>query len=212
MSTEVDSPAKTAIDLTVAQINRALSDNPTPSQRIHVLTKSFTAFEWSRSLVEQVGVRKLNLLLARLRHSTADRLLYRETVGCVRSPLIAHQNAIPLKFQQWENITGRFSLHRHGGSLGQPATFRTLASQGVENPAVLLRLTHDQIQCRSPPSLGGPVVLLWQASRSLGQSDGANTTQLQLMAETSRLVGAIRAGSVEGTPLAQARESCKRSL
>ena len=212
MSAEVDSPAKTAIDLIVDQINRALSDIPTPIPRIHGLMKSFTAFEWSRSLVEQVGVHKLNLLLARLRHSTVDRLLYRETVGCIRAPLIARQNDIPLKFRQWQNIIGRFSLHRHGGGLGWPTTFRTLASQGVNNPAGLLRLNHDQIQRIFPPSMCGPIVLLWQAARSLGQSVGANTTQLQLMAEPSRLVGAIRAGSVEGTPLAHAREACKRSL
>ena len=113
-----NSPAKAAIDLVITQINRALSENPTPIQAVHTLMRSFAAFEWSRSLVEQIGVRKLNLLLARLRHSSVDRLIFRETVGCVRAPLIASQNTVPTKFEQWQTVLDRHPLHRHGGKNG----------------------------------------------------------------------------------------------
>ena len=207
-----DLPAKAAVDLVITQMNRALSEIPTPIQTLHTLMRSFATFEWSRSLVERVGLHKLNLLLARLRHSTVDRQLFRETVGCIRAPLVSAQNTVPPKYEQWQTTLDRHSLHRHGGTAGWPATFRSLRVGGVAGPSQLVTLSYDQLQRLLPPNLAAPATLLWQAARSMDQTTGANTAQLQLMAEPARLPSFIRAGSVEDSALAALRNSCKRSL
>lgn len=191
------SPAKPATDLVITQLNRELSENPTPIQAIHTPMRSFAAFEWSRSIVEQLGVRKLNLLLARLRHSAADRSILREAVGCIRAPLIALQNTAPERYVQWQSVLSRSSLHRHGGTLGWPETFRALAVRGIQNPPELITLSYDQHQRLLPPNLAASTTLLWQGARSMGQTTVAGAAHLHLMAEPVRLVKAIRAVSVE---------------
>ena len=133
-------------------------------------------------------------------------------MGCIRAPLIDHQNTITERYEQRQAVLDRFPLHRHGGTLGRPATFRALAMRGIQTPAELVTLPYDQIQRLLPPILVDSAILLRQASRPLGQTKGGNAAQPHLMAEPARLVKAIRVGSVEESTLAGVRESCKRSM
>ena len=86
MHNDAELPSKAAIDLLVVILIRALSGNPTPITLHRTLTRSFATFEWPRVLAEQVGARKLNLLIARLRQASVGRVVFRELVDTVRAP------------------------------------------------------------------------------------------------------------------------------
>ena len=73
ISPTVTLPEATAVNQLVANLNRDLLDKATKPAFLNERAKAFQAISWSRLLCEQVGIRKLNLLLARLKHSQVDK-------------------------------------------------------------------------------------------------------------------------------------------
>lgn len=118
------------------------------------MEKAFHAISRPSLLFEHVGIRKINLLRARLRHSPADPPLLRQTVDRITEPLIARKSLAPIPFEAWRTVANRFSPHKDGGEIGRPRAPHALSTEGFSARPSLAPLTKEQQGISRPPPAG----------------------------------------------------------
>ena len=80
----------------VTEVNRALSGEVTSTKTLEGHVWAFSAPSWSRLLFGQVGGNQINLFLAPVRRSPADRSIVRGVVDGIRAPLKARKSMAPI--------------------------------------------------------------------------------------------------------------------
>ena len=133
------------VETLIACLNRALSGRSTSREKLNELARALSALPWSKMMIEQVGRRPINLVLARLIRTETDRSPLRELVATALRPINAHSSFAPNELEQCKVVMTQFSLHDQAGPSGWLPISHALQREGFMAPADIAGMNCDSI-------------------------------------------------------------------
>ena len=198
-------------------LNNIIKVRNTASSKAEQLSdalRPFAVIQWTRPLIEKLGVAKINRMFGRLKRSPITKTELRLVIDHFRIALSDRGALMPDEFAEWRTLLTRYSLNLLADYATWTGVLGFLLKNKIDTPAqfaeLSLQLMNDLAKISPYEELIGP---LWQAVRlEFASAKGVTPFTLKFRSENFSLVGALKAKNVQESEFGNELESATLDL
>ena len=193
-------------------IINVLNNANSSASEFELALKPFAATQWTRPIVEKLGIDKTNRVSGRLKRSPVPKPALRVVIDHFKVALGDKGALMPTHLTEWRTILTRYSLNQLADYSTWTLVIQFVIEQRIAGPGTLAEVNLAGIESLSISSPYGELIrALWQAVKlEFAAEKGLTPFAMQFRTKDFSLVEALRAQNVEesefGLALAAAAE------
>ena len=198
-------------------LNNVIStlNNPRSSEEdFEFALKPFTVIQWTRPIIEKLGIDRINRVLGRLKKATTNKVMLRLIIDHFKIALSEESFQMPSLLAEWQSTLIKYSLNQIADLATWSTVISFLDSLNVKSPSTLAELTLEGIHvCNKTSPFQELTLSLWQAVRlEYARSKGAMPLTIQFRSPDFSLTNALRAGNVESSAFGEELDAAMKEL
>ena len=176
-----------------------LNNKRSSKEDFEFAVKPFTVIQWTRSMLEKLGIDRVNRVLGRLKRTKTDKAMLRIIIDHFKIALSDQSFQMPAIFAEWHTVLLKYSLNQIADWSTWATVINFLNSLKITSPPAMAELTLEGIHIYNKTSPFQELTLsLWQAVRiEFAQAKGVLPLTIQFRSPDFSLSDALRAQNVE---------------
>ena len=201
-------------DILLNNIIAVLNNPRSPSEDFEYALKPFTVIQWTRGIIEKLGISRANRVFGRLKRTNVPKATLRMVIDHFDIALSDQGTQMPATLAEWCSLLTKYPLNQIDNYATWTLVIQSLSIEPVPTPAHVSEMSLETVNTTFSASPYRELILsLWQAVRiEFAMAKGVTPLTLQFRANNFSLVTALRAQNVETSGFGAEFEESMRQL
>ena len=193
---------------------KVLNDVKSSQSELEDALTPFAVIQWNKSLMDSIGIHRINRLFGRLKRSSIPKTTLRTVIAHFHTSMADKGAIIPPQFMEWRDIIAKYSLHAVVSYSTWVPIIQFLVDEKISTPQILSELTNAELNLWIKDSPWAELISsLWQSVRiEFHVTTDVNKLSLTFRNNNYTLVEALKSGSSSDSTFATEISESKADL